>query len=334
MFYLLGTCLALAALLAFNAAASLAASLLWRAVRGPAQNWSARTRARFLFNLRTVPLFGSAVCVAALLLPAYVIHEPTHGVEPVSAKLALLAGVSALGILVALWRGLRIWHATRRLVKDWMLRAEPVGVAGLRIPAYSFPHRFPVVAVVGALRPRLFIARRVFESLSEEELAAVVAHESGHLSMRDNLKHPLMRACGDALTIMPVGRALNRAWKEEAEAAADEYAARERGAEGTLSLASALIKLGRLVPVGARPTMPAGAFLIEGTEEGIAGRVRRLVELAETGAARDAARPGLLDYAGWASYALLLTLLVSLATETHALSVWHDAIERFVSALR
>jgi Zn-dependent protease with chaperone function len=334
MFYLLGSCLALAALLIINVFASITATLVWRALRRPARGWSARTRAIFLFNLRTVPLLGAGVFVAALLIPAYVVNEPERGVEPVSLKLAALALASGLGIALALWRGFRIWRATRRLVNDWMLHAEPVSIAGVRNPAYSFPHPFPVVAVVGASRPRLFIARHLFESLSREELAAVVAHESGHLWMRDNLKHPLMRACGDALLLVPVGRSLNRAWKEEAEVAADEYAAQTEGTAGTLSLASALIKIGRLVPTGTQPTMPAGAFLIEGTEAGIADRVRRLIELAETDAGRALTRRTIFDYAAWAGYASLLALLVSLATQSHTLQLWHTAIERFVSALR
>ena len=45
-----------------------------------------------------------------------------------------------------------------------------------------------MVAVVGAFRPRLFIADHVFESLTAEELAATIAHEYGHLAAHDNFK--------------------------------------------------------------------------------------------------------------------------------------------------
>jgi hypothetical protein len=80
--------------------------------------------------------------------------------------------------------------------------------------------------------------------------------------MRDNLKRALMRACRDVLVIVPCGRILDRDWSEVAEAAADEHAARA-GATVALDLASALIKIARLIPEGVKPTMPAGAFLID-----------------------------------------------------------------------
>src|ERR1051326_3784331 len=98
MYYLLGICLAFAALLAINALASGAAAILWRAIEKPARRWSSTERARLVFAFRIVPPVGSLICVVALLLPAYIVHEPQRSAEIVSMKLALLSLLSIFGM--------------------------------------------------------------------------------------------------------------------------------------------------------------------------------------------------------------------------------------------
>jgi Zn-dependent protease with chaperone function len=195
MFELLGICLALAALLTFNALAATLASALWSAIRVRAEDWPAAARARLLFALRVFPAIIAVFCVGALLLPAYIAHEPRPAVEPVSLKLGVLAAISAAGLLLALWRGVAAWVATHRLIKNWLRVAEPISFD--QIPAYRLRHQFPVIAVVGAIRPKLFIADQLFQSLTCEEMAAAIAHESGHLAARDNLKLAALRVCRD-----------------------------------------------------------------------------------------------------------------------------------------
>src|SRR5262245_44190314 len=135
MFELLGTCLTLAALLTLNAMASLLASALWRLVRSRVEDWTAAERARLLFAMRIFPPALAIVCVGAVLLPAYIAHEPRHVVEPVSLKLGSLAAISAGGLLLALWRGAGAWVATHRLVNGWLRSAEPVKFDQIPIPA-------------------------------------------------------------------------------------------------------------------------------------------------------------------------------------------------------
>ena len=96
--------------------------------------------------------------------------------------------------------------------------------------------------MVGAIRPRLFIADHVLESLSEEELAAAIAHEYGHLAAHDNFKRSVMRVSRAALLLIPCGRSLDRAWSEASESAADEYAAQQSSLVA-LNLASALVRI-------------------------------------------------------------------------------------------
>lgn len=334
MYHLLGASLALAALLAINALGSLVVAGLWRVwLARRARVWSAVSRARVIFMLRALPLGIALACVTLLLLPAYVIHEPRATKEVVGFKLAALALLSIMGIALALWRSFAAWRATRRLAAGWMRHGEPLHFEGVSIPAYRIRHAFPVIAVVGSIRPRLFIASQVLESLTNEELAAALAHESAHLDLRDNLKRGWLRACRDVLTIIPCGRSLDRAWVEACEAAADERAARA-GASNAVNLASTLVKIARMAPLGASATMPAGAFLVDETAGGVACRVRQLTQLAGIGGAADGGQPSALNPGTWVFCASALFVALGVAVAgVDVLATTHVIIEYVVHAL-
>ena len=330
MFLLLGISILLASLLAVNSLASLAMAGLWRLAERFTLRWSAGARARLLFLLRIAPAALSMFLVALFLTPAYVVYEPRATAETVSLKLALLALVSLVGLVLVALRGLAAWRATRRLTADWKAHGKPVRIEGVGTQAFLIEHTFPIIAIVGALRPKLFIARRVLAALTPDEIVAALAHESGHLATRDNLKRGLLRACRDSLLIIPCGRSLDGAWAEASECAADEYAARE-GRETALDLASALVKIARMVPGGARPTMPAGAFLL-GDEDsaGVKWRVRRLVQLAGL-ESQPQLKPGLCkSILLWVSATSLVVLLAFAASTPVVLLTVHALIERAV----
>ena len=330
MYELLGISLVLATLLTVNAVASLAAAGLWRLMERPIRRCSARTRAEVLFAMRVGPPAVAVISVAALLIPSYIAYEPYSTNEFVSKKLGSLAILSAIGVALALSRGFRSWLATRSLLRKWLNAATPIQLPEIDVPTFRIPHSFPIIAVVGMFRPRLFIAERVIESLSQEEMVAAIAHECGHLAACDNLRRTLIRACRDMLAIVPCGRSIDRAWAENAEAAADEHAA-DRGSAVALNLASALIEIARMVPSGARPSMPAGAFILGDEAHGVMGRVNRLLVLA--GAGRRQQQPTFISWAKRIGLFLLLAGLILTLTNTHALASLHVAMERVVQAL-
>jgi Zn-dependent protease with chaperone function len=335
MYNLLGLCLALAALLCMNVLATLLSIALWRALRRTLAQRSAATQAQVLLYLRLVPFACALVFVGGFIVPAYLHHEPHRTDEIVSLKLGLFAAFCFAGLALAAWRGLHSWVATRRLVADWLRHAEPVKLAGVRVPVYRLQHRFPVIAVVGVARPRLFIAAHLFDSLSAGELRAAVMHEDGHLAAHDNLKRTALRACRDVLMLVPAGRTLDNAWVEQSEAAADEHAAHAGGATLALDLASALIKIARLVPAGATPRMPAGAFLVgDDGGVGLAWRVRRLARLA-TNEPPPRTSNAALNYAlaGALAAALLVSATASFS-QPHFLAPLHGALEHVVVALK
>jgi Zn-dependent protease with chaperone function len=332
MYEFLGISLVLAGLLTINALASLVAVTLWRVLAKPAQNWSARTRARVVFAMRVGPPALAFATVVCLVIPAYLIYEPASSGEVVSKKLGAVALISFFGVALALWRGLKSWRATRALLRQWLNAAHPITIANVDIPTFCIDHPFPVIAVVGCLRPRLFVARRVLETLSDEEMRAAIAHESGHLEAHDNLRRIMIRACKDVLTIVPCGRSLDRVWSENAEAAADEAAARQ-GTPVALNLASALIEIARMVPAGARPTMPLASFLLGDENSGVKARVRRLIALAGAGVERAHPASSITRWAARSALISSVILLILMLVHSSALVQIHNAIESAVRIL-
>lgn len=333
MFELLGIALLLAALLTFNSIASFIMAGLWRVAGRATDGWTAAARARLLFSLRTIPALLAFLFVTLLLLPAYVAYEPRHAAERVSLKLGLLAFLSATGLAVSIVRGIATHRATAKLTSEWLRQGTPLKIDGINIDTYQINHQFPLIGIVGFLRPRMFIARQVLELLTAEEIAAAIAHENGHLAARDNLKRGLLRACRDVLLIIPSGRLLDKSWSEAAEEAADENAARQGNAVA-LDLASALVKIARIIPLGARPTMPAGVFLL-GDEEtkGVKSRVGRLITLAATERGSVSRPDGLTRLFVWVSACMLLVAFAVAATNPFLLSRVHYLIEHAVHAL-
>jgi Zn-dependent protease with chaperone function len=331
-YYALALCLALAAFAALDAAGTLFAAAAWRAAGRPARALSAAARARLLFGLRVLPPAFALVFVAALLIPAYLIYEPYPAPDTVGLPLAALAALSACGLARAAGRAFSSWLATRRLTERWMRGAEPVAFAGIEVPSYRLVGAPPVLAVIGTLRPRLFVASQVLDSLSPEELSVALAHERGHLLARDTLRRAVMNLCRDLLPLFAAGRALDRAWAEEAERAADEYAARA-GAEGALDLAAALLKIARLMPEGVESVVPAGAFLLEGSDDGLAGRVRRLAEMASAEKSPGGGASLVLKTVAPTLLLLLFTLVTAAAADPQILAHVHALTERAVKLL-
>jgi len=333
MFILLGICILLAGLLTFNSLASLTTATLWSLAHRFTDRWSGSARARMVFSLRVLPIALGISCILFLVAPAYLKLEPRSTTEELSLKLGIIAFVSAVGIALAVARGIAAWRATARLTADWLRHAELISIPGVSIPAYRIEHQFPVIAIVGVLRPKLFIGSQIFNSLTPEEISAAVEHETGHLVARDNLKRGLLRACRDAMVIIPCGRTLDRAWAEASEEAADEHAARH-GRAVALDLASALVKISRMVPVGARPSMPAGAFLVGDDESrGVKMRVRHLIQIASGDGQPAVYEPFVASLVIWASFALMSSLVFLSHGNPHVLASVHSLIEGVVSFL-
>src|SRR5690349_19855181 len=333
MYAFLGITLLLALLLAINATATMAAAGVGRLGKRVLRKCSARTRAEILFVMRIAPPLIAVVALAAFMVPSYLIYEPHKTEEFVSWKLGTLAALSAAGVALAIWRGVRSWLATRSLLNEWLASATPIQLEGIDVPTFVVQQRFPIVAVVGALRPRLFIAAQVLESLSQEELAAAIAHECGHLAAHDNFKRSVMRISRAALLLIPCGRSLDRAWSEASESAADEHAAQQSSLVA-LNLASALVRVARMIPQGQRQQIPAAvSAFISDDSPGVKVRVRRLVELAATDPRQLVSNASIVRFVPWLVLALIVVVGVTVESRPQVLGSVHSFVEHIVVVL-
>ncbi len=283
MYYLIGGSLLLVSFFLTNFLLSLIVSAIWQAFSRFTKNWTAAKKADFIFALRIFPAVASAFLVAALFLPAYLVFEPHTSGEMISLKLIVLVVISLIALFVSIYKVFKSLVATRRFLQDQFSQAEKITLENLTIPVFSISTEFPIVAVIGVLRPQILISQEVIETLSPGELRAAIAHEKGHLNSNDNLKRLLMSFCSH-LTLFPIGKRLNREWAENAEIAADEYAFQMGGNHFKLELASTLVKLARLISKKqtAETAMPVGAFLIEESPADVTCRVRHILQLKET----------------------------------------------------
>jgi hypothetical protein len=228
-----------------------------------------RVRARRYLLVRAFPGTVSVLFVVTLFLPILCRYEPGSEDEQLGLAMAAHASAAALIIVAAAVRGLHGIWATRRLSKSWGFSARALDIGEFPIPAFVIEAPFPVVAIVGIRRQRLYIARQVLERCSADEFAAIAAHERAHLRHGDNFTRLLLLSFPDLLIFTPMARWLERRWAEASEEAADDEVAK---AGGGLALASALCKVARL----ARGSLPIPAIAFH-NGEGVAHRINRLI---------------------------------------------------------
>lgn len=214
-------------------------------------------------------LFG--LCVVALQSLLSPVHEGFH--------LLLLAGL--------IYAGLDRIRAGRELkhVLGSLQASRPRGGSAFERAAKRAGQPLESVRVVDGLptpaftagwwRPRIFLAAQLERLLTEDELTAVILHESAHARGRDPLKLSAMRFLASMLFYIPALRRMADDLADEAEIAADDRAA----ADDPGVLASAIVALAQFDPANGG----TAAFRASAIASGIEGcgllerRVRRLV---------------------------------------------------------
>lgn len=153
------------------------------------------------------------------------------------ASLAVLAiaGLAA-ATLFSVWRsGARRLLATRRFERRLRVQRRLPNTPDVAEVDGAAPEAF----CIGLVRPRIYVSSAAVATLSEAELAAVIAHERHHASRRDPLRLLVARSLGEGLFWLPVLRRLADRYAALAELAADDAARRATG--GPRALASALL---------------------------------------------------------------------------------------------
>jgi beta-lactamase regulating signal transducer with metallopeptidase domain len=193
----------------------------------------------------------------------------------------------------------------------------------MRAPVYRVENSASLVAVAGIFRPRIFVAREITETLSQDELRAALAHEMAHVSSFDNLKQLLLKITRAPRWLKALHN-VDAEWTDASEIAADHEAL--AGGTSVLDLSSALIKVGRLIrPVTSRE--PVASHLVPPTcGSALENRVTCLSEILE-GAGATPARSGKRSRV---LLPLLLTLAAYIACVNALLPAVHEALEFLV----
>jgi beta-lactamase regulating signal transducer with metallopeptidase domain len=191
-----------------------------------------------------------------------------------------LAILGAIAIIVMSVRAANIIRSTRLVAASWRQHSKKLLLENIDVPVYCLNGTGSVLAVLGFLRPRIFVARQVIDTLTPAELIAAVEHERAHVTSLDNLKQLVFK-----VTRIPawlrISGGVDSAWTNASEIAADEAAL----ASGTsvLDLSAALIKvaaLGSHAVVG--ETVAASHLVPVGHGSSLQARVEHLREILES----------------------------------------------------
>lgn len=175
------------------------------------------------------------ICVIAVHQMLAPVHEIFHWL--------LVAGLG-----FAIWDRSRAWLVVRRLLGSVEARKPTPGDAfwSAAVAAEVPPRLLRVVDglpnpafTAGWLRPHIYVAAGLPDSLTAEELCAVLAHEHAHVRRRDPARLSVLRFVGCALFWLPALRRLAADAADDAEISADDSAVRGQ----PLVLASAIVKL-------------------------------------------------------------------------------------------
>lgn len=157
---------------------------------------------------------------------------------PGSLLVALFA-LAGLAVLILGVRSLSRQLRDQRRFMRTVRRIEQKTIDGVEVTIIEASG--PKAFCVGLLRPRVYLSTGALVLLAPVELAAVVAHEAHHKSRRDPLRILAASVLADALFFLPALSRLSERYRQLAELAADEAAAKLKGRS---VLASALVRFG------------------------------------------------------------------------------------------
>jgi Zn-dependent protease with chaperone function len=237
---------------------TLASAATWRLGQQRLARLAPHSRARAIATLRLLPA-AAALAAAGVVLIAFIRLEPADAREALGVVLPAAALATVFAFIRRAAHAIRAWTQTARIVAEWKGTAPVVDV------------EFPIVAVIGIWRPRLYVARRVVEACDREELDAMIAHERAHIAARDNVTR-LCFLCAP-FVVRGVAPELEIAWTRASEEAADDAARRDESS--SLALASALTKVARLAMHRTMPLLQASAIF---SGSSVSERIQRMLD--------------------------------------------------------
>ncbi len=315
MFALRGITVSVSIFVLVYGALSVAVCGLWRRVWLAGRQYSARRCANLLFALRLAPFVVAGGVTLAFAVPSFLLLEPRAVDEPLGAVPLGLGFCGMVLLLAGMWKAASALLRVSRTVGRWTgeARNDVVEFRG-SIPVRRISEAAPPLTAAGILRPSVWLSRAAEFMLTERELESALRHEIVHVRRRDNLRKLILR-----LVAFPGMAALETAWREATEMAADDAAV--SSASQALDLAAAVIKLSRLAPL--KPPAELTTALVHGPAAAVNARVARL--LAWTERRQDPASRYSFAYPLCSAAAVLITLAVTysqLLVRVHAATEW------------
>ena len=225
-------------------------------------------------------VFGVFAATACWIFSMVVYKVATDGISTLTQRgsvAALLLIVLLVATNVLALRSFRAQAANTRRLSRWVGDRSVAPAASLADAARAagLDGRVDLVDADGAFsftygvsQPRVAVSRGLIDSVSDEELTAVLDHERYHVSNYDPLKVVLARSLPDALFFLPALSELRGRYVAARELAADRRAMR-RG--GPAPLAGALYKV-----IAGPPGVDLGAAAAIGGDEALDARVTQL----------------------------------------------------------
>lgn len=178
------------------------------------------------------------------VIPFIATHLGFDGHQLGDAAMVVPASVLAASLLSA---GFGVWRGTRA-VRSWLRRSSLGPGPGRSVIVGD---RQVVVAAAGLCNPKVVVASGALFHLDDDELAASLEHEWGHVARRHRFISLLGQLLRGVSRLLPGGRQALGRLEFHLERDADEYAVRRT--QNPLALASAICK----ASVDAAPPQPA-----------------------------------------------------------------------------
>jgi Zn-dependent protease with chaperone function len=284
----------------------------WKPVAGGMRRFSPRFAANMLFGLRIAPFFLAASVTAIFVLPSFVLLEPRTISEHLGETPLALSACCLAFLIVGIHSAVKAQSITQQAVALWLREATPIEPSDT-VPVYRIRPAVPALTVAGVCLPKVLVSDAAAAMLTSQEMKTALRHEMAHVRHWDNLKKLIFR-----FTVFPGMTGLELAWSEYGEMAADDAAV--TNAEDALDLASALIKLSRLVP--SFPEAMLATALVQGSRASINARVERLVAWQEPEASAGPTLPWFVVPTGVGACIALIASYSSVLMDMHKLTDW------------
>jgi Zn-dependent protease with chaperone function len=239
MFLARGIAVSLTVFVLLYIALSLVISGGWNFHRRCTRQFSIARSARVLFLLRIFPLLASALITLAFTVPSFWLLEPRSSGESIGRTPVTLGLCCLMFLAAGLVRAISAQSRSSRVLAEWLRGAVRFETDDAFLPVFRTVKHGPGLVVAGIRAPMVLVSDAAVAVLNRSELYMALKHEIAHAHSRDNLKKLLVK-----FSPFPGMEALETAWSEAAEIAADDSAASTFA--DALDLAAALIKLSRL----------------------------------------------------------------------------------------